>query len=177
MNRTIFYLLSFLVIFSLLSTGSTLYAKESQIKIGVISAQKIIEESKAGQNARKALEAELAKHQAALQKDREQLEAAKAEIEKKSSVWSEEVRGEKEREYQKRVREFSLKSEDAKYEVQQLEKKIMEPILKNLKKVIDTVGEQQGFTFIAEKSRSGMLYTDKSIDITELVRKELDSLK
>jgi outer membrane protein len=100
----------------------------------------------------------------------------RSEIEKKSSVWSQQVKEEKERDFQKRVRELQLKSEDAQFELQQLEKQIMEPILNELQKVIAEMGEKNGYALILD-SRAGILYADKSMDISELVKKELDSRK
>ncbi|MGW8288479.1 MAG: OmpH family outer membrane protein, partial [Desulfobulbales bacterium] len=96
--------------------------------------------------------------------------------EKKSSVWSQEVREEKERDYQKRVREMQLKSEDAQFELQQLEKQVMSPVLNELQKVIKEVGEKNGYALILD-SRAGLLYVDSSLDISDIVRKELDARK
>ena len=153
---------------------------QTTIKIGTISIQKILEESKAGQQAQKTLQAELVRQKSKLEKDQDGVALMKSEIEKKSSVWSDDVRADKEREYQKKLRELKLKSDDAKYAMQQLEKKIMEPILKDLNDVIEVVGKREGFTMIFEnslkglRSKNGLLYADKAIDVSDLVRKELD---
>lgn len=163
------------------SSFSILEAAQDAIKIGTISIQDVLSKSKAGQEASKKLEAEFVIHQSKLKEEQESLEAMKTEIEKKSSVWSDEIKNEKEREYQKKVREFGLKNEDAKFEMQQLEKKVMEPILKELHEVIAEVGKKQQLTLILEntmkglRTKTGLLYADESLDISELVRKELDA--
>lgn len=163
------------------SSFSNPEAAQNAIKIGTISIQDVLAKSKAGEEAQKKLEAEFVTHQSKLKEEQEVLEAMKTEIEKKSSVWSDEVKDEKEREYQKKVREFGLKNEDAKFEMQQLEKKVMEPILKELHEVIAEVGKKQQLTLILEntmkglRTKTGLLYADESLDISELVRKELDA--
>ena len=58
--------------------------------------------------------------------------------------------------------------------MQQLEKQVMEPILNELQKVIADMGEKNGYAMILD-SRAGILYFDKTKDISELVKKELDS--
>jgi len=156
-------------------------AAEKTIKIATISIQDILAESAAGQEAKTVMEAKVLEYQDKFQAEQNELDEIRKEIEKKSSVWSEEVRQEKEREYQKKLRELQLKSEDAQFELQKLEKKIMAPILKDLHEVIAVVGKQQGYTMILEntrkglESRSGLLYADETLDISALVRKELEA--
>ncbi|MEJ2270025.1 MAG: OmpH family outer membrane protein, partial [Desulfobulbaceae bacterium] len=73
-----------------------------------------------------------------------------------------------------RVREMQLKSEDAQFELQQLEKQVMSLILNELQKIIKEVGEKNGYAMILD-SRAGLLYVDKSLDISEMVKRELDA--
>ena len=150
-------------------------------KIATISIQKILGSSKAALDAQKLLQAEFDKFQAKFKTDEEALNAMKSEIEKKGSAWSEEIRAEKEREYQKKLREYGMKTADAKLEIQQLEKKYMEPILKQLHDIIAETGKKNGYSLILEntmkglRNRTGLLYADDALDISDQVQKELDS--
>ncbi len=147
---------------------------ESINKIATVNIQEVLLGSAAGQEVKKVLEEKVVELQSTFQKDQEEVDTLRSEIEKKSSVWSQEVREEKEREYQKRVREVQLKSEDAQFELQQMEKQLMTPVLNELQKVIKELGEKNGYSLIMD-SRAGLLYVDKALDISELVQKELDS--
>lgn len=176
--------LGFFIIFSvgLVSAfAAPLVAAENQTKIATISIQEVLARSAAAQKAQKTLEDELAKYQDKFGKEKDALEAMRSEIEKKSSVWSAEVKGEKEREYQRKVREFGVKNEDAKLAMQQLEKKVMEPILKELHETIAEIGKKEGYTLILEntmkglRTRTGLLYAAESLDISERVRAALDA--
>jgi outer membrane protein len=120
------------------------------------------------------LEGKVGEFQEKFQKEQGEVDALRSEIEKKSTVWSQEVKEEKERDYQKRVREMQLKSEDAQFELQQLEKQVMSPVLNELQKVIKEVGEKNGYAMIID-SRAGLLYVDESLDISAIVQKELDA--
>jgi len=150
------------------------------VKIGTISLEWIVQNSKKGQEAKKQLEAKAAELKEKLQADQKELDRLRTEIETKSSVWSVDVRAEKEREYQKKMRSFQIKSEDAQYELKQLEAKVMGPILKDLHAAIAKVGKENGFTIILENSRKGLksqiglMYADESLDISDLVLKALD---
>jgi outer membrane protein len=148
--------------------------ENDKIQIVTVNIQNVLLSSDAGQGVRKTLESKVLEFQDKLQKDQEEIQTLQAEIEKKSSVWSQQIREEKERDYQKKVREMQLKQEDAQFEVQQLEKQEMEPILKELQQVIADLGKKNGYALIMD-SRAGLLYADESLDITEIVRKELDA--
>ena len=152
--------------------SSTAIAAEKQIV--TVNIQEVLLGSTAGQEVKKVLEEKVLEFQQKFQAEQGEVEAMQAEIEKKSSVWSQQVREEKERDYQKRVRELQLKSEDAQFELQQLEKQVMEPVVAELQKVIAEMGEKNGYSMILD-SRAGLLYVDKSLDISALVQKELDS--
>jgi outer membrane protein len=151
-----------------------------EIKIATISLQDVLAESKVGQDAQKVLENEVQKFQNKFKKDQDDLEALRIEIEKKGSVWSDEIRQGKERDYQKKMREYKLKTEDAQFELKQLEKKEMEPILKVLHEVINEIGKTKNYTMIIEntrkglRSRIGLLYAADEIDISKDVRVMLD---
>jgi len=171
-----------LVILSIvvLLLGTTAYgnsqatAAEKGKQIVTVNIQDVLLGSEAGQEVKKVLEEKVGEFQNKFQQEQEDVDALRVEIEKKGSVWSQEVREEKEREYQKRVREMQLKSEDAQFELQQLEKQVMSPVLNELQKIIKEVGEKNGYAMILD-SRAGLLYVDPSLDISEIVRKELDA--
>ena len=155
-------------------------AEAAEIKIGTISLQQIIMTSKAGSEAQKTLEQKASEFKGKLEKEGQELETLRQDIEKKSSVWSNEVRGEKERDYQKLLRSFQVKQEDAQYELKQLESKVMGPILQDLHEAIQKVGKENGYTIILENSRKGiqsqigLMYADDALDVSDLVMKELD---
>jgi outer membrane protein len=175
MKTSLRILLSGLVCVCAALSITPLAVSANEIKVGIISIQEIIDTAKVGQEARNILEAKKNELEPKFQGEQESLQAQAKEIETKGTVWSEEVRAEKERDYQKNLREYQLKVEDAQYEMKQLEKKVLDPIFKELQAVITEVGKKEGLTLVFEKSRSnGLLYADESLDISEVVRKTLD---
>lgn len=172
--------LAMLLSCSLLIGPGMAAAADKALKVATISIQDVLEKSKGALEARKKVEAELTKQRESLQKEQQKLEGMREEIEKKSSVWSEQVRQEKIRDFQRLEREFASKSEDAQFAVLQLEKQQMEPILKELNEVIAQIGKRDGYTMILEntmkglRTKTGLLYADEALDISAIVQQELD---
>lgn len=150
------------------------------MKVATISLQEVLTQSKVGQEAQKQLEAKVQEFQNKFAAEQSTLEGLGEEIEKKRSVWSQEILEGKERDYQMKMREFKLKTDDAQFELKQLEKKIMEPILKDLHELIAEYGKKENYLLILENtrkglsSRTGLLYADESTDITPQILKMLD---
>jgi outer membrane protein len=156
-------------------------AAAGAMKVATISLQDVLTQSKSGQAAQQQLQGKVQEYQDKFSKEQQDLEALGAEVEKKRSVWSKDILEEKERDYQMKMREFKLKTDDAQFELKQLEKKIMEPILKDLHEVIADYGKKENYTMIFEntrkglQSRTGLLYATEEIDITKDILKLLDS--
>ena len=174
---TLFVLGLFMIFF----LSAPLYAAQSEIKIGTVSLLAVVTKSQAGLEAKKLIETKALELQKKYQGDQMELNKMRDEIEKKSSVWSMEVRSNKDRDYQKKLRELQLKSEDARFELQQLDNKLMGPLRKDLHEIIAEVGRREGFTIILEKtkiginSQTGLLFADESIDVSDLILQELNA--
>ena len=148
-------------------------ARAEAQKIGVMNIQKVLLESSAGRKAKEVFEKRMNELQNKFKAEQDTLVALQKEIEKKSSAWSKEKKGEKIRELQLGQREMQIKSEDAKMELKQLQDKELEPILKMLQTVVSSYGEKNGFSVILD-SKVAVLYADSSIEVSEDVKKELD---
>lgn len=155
-------------------------AAQGRIKIATVSVQKILAESKAGREAQQRLQAKADAYRTKFQKEQQEVQALRNEIQSKSSVWSDAVRSEKQGEYQEKARDLQLKTQDARYDLQQLEKQAMGPILKKLEGILADYGKKHGYTLILENSRqgvmsaTGILYAAPKLDITNQVLKEMN---
>lgn len=160
-----------LLAFFALCGGNTIAKAET--KIGIINMQQLIFECEAGKAAKVRFDERMKELQSTFKEEEKGLKELQAEIKKKSSAWSEEKKAEKVREFQKNGRELQAKTEDARFEMKQMQDKELEPILKAFEKVVKDFRKDNGYTVIFD-SKSGVITFDGSIDITEKIIKLLD---
>jgi outer membrane protein len=142
-------------------------------KIGVMNVQRIIIECDAGKAAKQRFDQKMKKLQSTFKAEEDALKELQAEIKKKSSAWSEEKKAEKVREFQKNGRELQAKTEDARFEMKNLQDKELEPIIKALEGVVDKYGKENKYTAIFDAK--GVIYFDEANDITDIIVKKLNS--
>ena len=147
--------------------------KAAEMKIGVMNVQKIIIQCEAGKAGKARFEGKMKELQGRFKNEEQTLAVLQKDIEKKSSAWSEETKAAKVRDFQKMKREYQAKTEDARYELKQLQDKELEPILKALEGVVLKYGKENGYTAILD-SKNGVIYNDPAIDISDSIVKELN---
>ncbi len=148
-------------------------ANAAEFKIGVMNVQKVLLDSVSGKAAKNMFEAKAKELKGKFQSEENALTAMQQEIEKKSSAWSAEKKEAQTREYQKKGREYQAKTEDARFELKQLQDKELEPILKTMQAVVEDYGKKNGYTVILD-SKVGVLYANSAIDVSVELTKALD---
>jgi outer membrane protein len=147
----------------------------AQVKIAVINMQKVVRKSVAGQKAMEKLNNKFESLQKQLRAKQDELKAFKEDLEKKGPLMNEDAKAEKEREYKKALRDFKDQSDDAQFEMRQAESQSMEPVLKELEKVVTRIGKEGGYTLILEKNMPGIYFNASNVDITDEVIKAYDN--
>jgi outer membrane protein len=163
--------LMFFVLFAL--PGSSLAADIA--KFGSLDIQKVLNESEPGKKAKTDLEVLIKSKQTVIDEKGKTVEKMKSDIEKQASVLSAEARKSKEDELEKNMREYQRLVQDSQSEVKKKEGELTDSILRDIRDIIEKVGEQEGYTLIIEKGM--VLYSNKGIDITESVLKKYDDSK
>jgi outer membrane protein len=153
--------------------GSGTVAHAAEIKIGVMNVQQVLLDSAAGKSAKAKFETKAKELKAKFQTEENALKTMQEDIEKKGSAWSAEKKEAQGREFQKKSREFQAKTEDARFELKQLQEKELEPILKTLQTVVESYGKQNGYTAIFD-AKIGVLYSTPAINVSADLTKALD---
>lgn len=172
MLRPMFFAGLFFVVISFCGQSGSV-ASAAELKIGVMNVQKVLLESTSGKAAKNLFEAKAKELKAKFQNEENALKAMQQDIEKKSSAWSAEKKEAQVRDYQKKGREYQVKTEDARFELKQLQDKELEPILKTLQAVVEDFGQKNGYTVILD-SKVGVLYANNTIDVSVSLTKALD---
>ncbi|MBM4144767.1 MAG: OmpH family outer membrane protein [Nitrospira sp.] len=145
------------------------------IKFGAIDVQKILNESEAGKKAKTDLESLIKSKQVSIDEKGKAIEKMKADIEKQASVLSADARKTKEDELEKLIREYQRLVQDSQAEVKKREAELTDGILKDIREIIDKIGEEEGYTLIVEKGM--IVYSSKGIDVTDSIIKKFDELR
>ncbi len=141
----------------------------AELKIGVVDLQKAMELSEAGQKAKTLFQKKVDQVQSDLKAKQDELALLKEEIDRQSVLLSDEARMEKQSSYQSGLKDFKRLYEDAQEELRMEDAKLSEKILKELQEVIEEYGAKEKFDLIMEKTQSGLLHRDMSLDITSKI--------
>ncbi len=141
-------------------------------KIGIVNAQRVLMTSKAGKAAQAKINAAGKKMEAELKKKGKEIQDLKNRLQREAMVLSKEVRDNREREI--RIKINDLKSSQVKYrqELQNMEKKLLGELRKEILKVANELGKKEGYLMIID--RMGVLYAPKKLDITDKLIKEFN---
>jgi len=149
----------------------------AETKIGYVDVQKAIQATASGKKAKENLDGEYAKRKKDLDKKKADIEKMGQDLEKKKSVLSEEVLGKKQMELQEEMMKFQKVVAENQLEIQKKEKALVEPILEKMKKVIEKVAQEKGYTLVVEKQSQNILYAQKDSDLTDDVIKSFEKEK
>ena len=140
---------------------------QERMKIGYIDVQRVIAESQSGKRAKERFQVQVKKAEADVQKERQDLERLKSDLDKKGPLLKEEERRSMEGDLQKRSVILQRTMNDYQQDLRQKESEIMSDILKEVEQIVNEVGKAEKFTLIFERSQ--IIYSDQGIDITSKV--------
>ena len=167
-----------LVVVLLMLTGtSALAAEVITVKIGYVDLVKSLNESEAGKKAKTDLEFLIKTKQTTIDEKGKAIEKAKADLEKQSSVLSPDARKAKEEEMERMLRDYQRLVADSQNEVKKKEGELTNDILKDLRTIVQKIGEDEGYTLILESAEGQILYAKKEADLTEVVIKKFNESK
>ncbi len=141
------------------------------IKIGSVDMRRGVNECNAGNEARKALGKEVEKFQRLIGEKQKEVQEMKESLERQGLMLTPETKAAKEKEFESKVRDFQRWGEDTQNEVNQKRMEMERNISIRLVKVVQKVGADEGYTLILEKNENIVLFTSKSIDLTDRVIK------
>lgn len=147
---------------------------QAPMKFGYIDMEKAVNDSKAGREARKKFVEYMKKKRAESEKKKRDLDSMKQILEKQGALLAEDVRIQKEREYQKKVREYQLYLKNLRDDARTTEMEMSKKIIREIQQIIFSYAKREGYAMIFEKSRSGLLYASDPLDLTDTIIKIYD---
>ena len=101
-----------------------------------------------------------------------EIDALGKQFERESMVMSKEKREEKEREYRIRINDFKTLEKRYKTQSQDLQKKLVNKMVKDVYALVEEIGKNEGYLLIIRSD--SVMYAPNSIDITDELIKQMN---
>lgn len=141
----------------------------AEVKIGVVDLMKALNESESGKKAKSELESLIKSKQSSLDEKGKEIEKLKSELDKQASVLSADAKKTKEDDLERLLREYQRLVSDSQTDVKKKETELTGEILKELRVIIDKLGQEGGYTIVIENADGIILFSKKEINLTDAV--------
>lgn len=158
--------------------GASAPAAEAQAaKIGFVDLQRVVVESKKGQDLLAKLRSGREGKQKEVDAEEEKIRKMEGDLEKQRSVLSEAARKDREKAVLDRARELRRKVEDLNREFGEKERELQNQLIREIAGVVATYGEKNGYLLIMERRAGGVMYGNPTADVTKEVIAAYDGQK
>jgi outer membrane protein len=138
------------------------------LRVAVIDMNKILNESVAGQAAKKKMEARYEELKKAIDVKQEEARKLKDEIDKQKVMLGKEKLKEKEDALQAKINELRQMTQEGEQEMQARQAEFTREVLKSVQSKIDIVVKAEKFDLVLEKT-AGVIHFNPSMDISSRV--------
>lgn len=149
---------------------------QDSFKIGVVDMQKFQERSKSFHKIREELRQKFESLQQKLEVEKNDLLKIEEEFKKQSMMLSLDAKEDKQKELEKKRRHYKYLYEEYTQEMKDAELEIRKKVGKELEKVVEKIGQKEGYLIILEKRTIGLIYYGDALDMTEQVIKAYDQM-
>jgi outer membrane protein len=147
---------------------------EDPPRIAFVDLRKAVFSSREGKAAQQEFARLEEKKLESLRPLRDELQRLEEEVEKQKYLITEEALAERQLEIMKRRRDLERDIRAAEDDLQLEQVRLLQPIQKTVATVVEDLGKEKEFTMIVDKNTRGYVYTDSSLDVTELVIQRLN---
>jgi outer membrane protein len=147
-------------------------SRAAEQKIGYVNLQQAVNEVEEGKAARAALKKEFDQKQKMLDDKQAEFKKLTEDFEKQSVVMSEDVKREKQADFQRRYVELQGLFGQMQKELSDRERDMMKGIFDKMEVIIKEIADAEGFNFVFEQQNAGLIVAPPANNLTsELVRK------
>ncbi|MFZ5556851.1 MAG: OmpH family outer membrane protein [Pseudomonadota bacterium] len=148
-------------------------ARAAEVKIGVVSVQRVLNESAVGSRAIKKIEREFSGRDQEIQKLIKQARDVQTQLERDAVTLSETERQKRERELASLNREVQRAQREFREDLNLRRNEETALLFQKIDKIIKQIAEAEKFDLILQREQ--IVYGSPAIDITERVMKTLDA--
>jgi outer membrane protein len=143
-------------------------------RIAVVDMQKALNDCADGRRAKDEVKRKFESAQESLRREREALDRAREDYDKRALVLREEERRNLERSLENRTLEFKRKYEDFQRDLKAKDAELTAGIVEQLYKITQEYARERQYDLVLEASSGGILYAQPAMDITAEIVKRKD---
>lgn len=141
--------------------------ERSDLAIGVVDPQRILQETVKGQRLSDTLNAFMKDRQALVELEQKELRKLEEELMAQSTVLSQPARERKEEQFRQKMAGYQQKVADLNREVQEKQRELQNEFRRQVKKVVAEVAGRRGLSLVIEQgANSGTLFYRPGLDIS-----------
>ena len=139
-------------------------------KVGVINAQRLLNETNAGKRAKDILASFSKNRQALMESEERELRRMEEDFARQASILSPSAKREREEQFRRRMQEYQQKAAELNREVQEKQKDVLEGFRDKVEAVVAKVAKGLGVQVVVDKSKGGAtIYHEDGLDISNQV--------
>lgn len=165
----------FLLIFTLAAFFSLSFAQTP--KIGVVNSQEVLEKSTEGKKVMAQLQEKDRKNQGDVAKRDEEIRKLETKLNTQRLTLTDEALMQLSSDLERKRTDRKRFTEDSMREMQELTQRLFTKIQNELLPIIEDIGKEKDIDIIFDFSRSGAIYFNPSVDVTDEVIKRYDVSK
>lgn len=159
----------------LLLAGCAAAPAQSDLRIGVIDAQRVLNESNPGKKAKDTMATFTKNRQALIELEERELRRMEEDFVKQGSVLSANAKREREEQFRRRMAEYQQKAAELNREVQEKQKEVLDGFHEKMERVVSNLAKQLNLLLVLERGRGGpTVYSDSTLDLSNRVIDELN---
>jgi outer membrane protein len=140
--------------------------------VGVVDMQRALNECKAGKKAKEQVRGKFESAQRELRRQREELDRARADYDKKLLVLKEEERRNLEKSLETRTLDFKRRYEDFQRDLKTTDTELTAEIVDELYQLVQQYAAERKLAMVFEASSGALVYSDAVLEITdEIIRR------
>jgi outer membrane protein len=148
----------------------------SEQRIGWVDAQRILDETQAGNRIKERVEAYRDSRQVVIDLEEEDIKSLESRLEQQMPLLSDDAKREKQIEFKQKLGRYQKKVMELSQELQDKKLELLDEFNSLLKAALEKVASDGGYTFIFDNGgESTLLYGDPSLDLTDQIKAEIDA--
>lgn len=159
---------------AMLAVTSAAIPARAELKLAYVDVQRALNECDAGKKAKAEFQGRVTSLESRLQRQQNEVQALKDEIEKKGMLMNQDERQSKQDQYVAKLKNFERDYKDSKDELQAKDNEMTAKIVHDLAQVIRSLGERDGYTMVMEKG--SILWGAPGNDITDSVIRNYNAM-